>query len=144
ELLERHVAKGYRGIVGWNYFSLGRAALLLGRLDDAKSLGDRALGYSPSQPGFAAFALHLLGDIATYQGRFDAERGEAHSREARTLAESRGMRPLVAHCHFGLGKRYRRTAKPDEAQDHLTAATTMYRDMGMIYWLEQAAAQVGA
>jgi len=26
----------------------------------------------------------------------------------------------------------------DRAQEHLTAATTMYREMGMNYWLEQA------
>jgi hypothetical protein len=41
------------------------------------------------------------------------------------------MRPLVAHCHFGLGKLYRGAGKRKEAQDHLIAATTMYRDMNM-------------
>jgi hypothetical protein len=48
---------------------------------------------------------------------------------------------LVAHCHLGLGKLYRRTGKRDEAQGHLTIATTMYRDMGMTYWLEKAEAE---
>ncbi len=48
------------------------------------------------------------------------------------------MRPLVAHCHLGLGKLYRRTGKVDQAREHLTAATAMYRGMGMTYWLEQA------
>jgi hypothetical protein len=36
------------------------------------------------------------------------------------------MRPLVAHCHLGLGKLYRGTGKPQEAQEHLTTAATMY------------------
>jgi hypothetical protein len=45
---------------------------------------------------------------------------------------------LVAHYHLGLGKLYRRTGKRDEAQGHLTTATTMYRDMGMTYWVEKA------
>ena len=40
------------------------------------------------------------------------------------------MRPLVAHCHLGLGKLYRRTGKREQAQEHLTTATTMYREMG--------------
>jgi len=53
------------------------------------------------------------------------------------LAEPRGMRPLVAHCHLGLGKLYRRTGQREQAQEHLTTATTMYREMGMTYWLEQ-------
>jgi hypothetical protein len=30
----------------------------------------------------------------------------------------------------------------EQAQEHLTTATTMYRDMGMTYWLEKAEAQV--
>ena len=35
----------------------------------------------------------------------DIEEGEIHYRKALALAEPRGMRPLIAHCHFGLGKR---------------------------------------
>jgi hypothetical protein len=45
---------------------------------------------------------------------------------------------VVAHCHLGLSQLYRRTGKEDEAHEHLTTATTMYRKMGMTYWLEQA------
>ena len=51
------------------------------------------------------------------------------------------MRPLVAHCHLGLGKLYRRTGKPERAREHLTAATTMYREMDMGFWLEQGEAE---
>jgi hypothetical protein len=50
------------------------------------------------------------------------------------------MRPLVAHCHLGLGQLYQRTGKRDQAQEHLTIATTMYREMDMQFWLEQAEA----
>ena len=83
-------------------------------------------------------ALRLLGDITIYSDRFDAENGAAHYQEALALAEPRGMRPLVAHCHLGLGKLYRRTGKREQAQEHLTTATTMYREMEMRFWLEQA------
>jgi hypothetical protein len=51
-----------------------------------------------------------------------------------------GMRPLVARCHVGLGMLHRRTGKRDEAQRHAAAAVSMYRDMRMAYWLEQAQA----
>ena len=30
------------------------------------------------------------------------------------------------------------SGRPEQAQEHLTTATTMYREMGMTYWLEQA------
>jgi tetratricopeptide (TPR) repeat protein len=138
ELLKRHVASGLVGTLGWAYHSLGRACLMLGQLDEAQSLASRAMESSPAQLGFAAHALHLLGDIATHPNRFDTESGEVHYRQALVLAEPRGMRPLVAHCHLGLGKLYRRTDKREQAHEHLTTATTMYSDMDMTCWLEEA------
>jgi hypothetical protein len=51
------------------------------------------------------------------------------------------MRPLVADCHLGLGKLYRRTGKHEPAQEHLTTAVTMYREMDMRFWFEQAEAE---
>ena len=63
-------------------------------------------------------------------------------RDAMVSADELGMRPVVAHCHLGLGKLYRRTGKQQEAREHLTTATTMYREMGMTYWLEKAEAEM--
>jgi tetratricopeptide (TPR) repeat protein len=137
-LLERQAASGIVFIHGWAYHALGRAALLLDRLDEAQRFADHAVESSPGHHGFAAHALHLLGDVATHPDRFDGESGEAHYREALALAEPRGMRPLVAHCHLGLGKLYRRTGDGAKAKEHLTTATTMYREMDMGFYLAQA------
>jgi tetratricopeptide (TPR) repeat protein len=115
---------------------------VLGQLDEARRLGDRAVEILAGRHGFAAHALHLLGDIATNPNRFDAESGEAYYRKALALAEQLKMRPLVAHCHLGLGKLYRRTGNREQAREHLTTATTMYCEMGMTYWLKQAEAEL--
>jgi len=139
QLLESQAVRGSSGGRGLAYHSLGRACLLLGRLDEAQRLGDHAV---ESSPGHVAHALHLLGDIATHPDQFDAESGEAHYLQALTLAEPRGMRPLVAHCHLGLGKLHRRTGKRDQARKHLTTAMAMYREMDMRFWLEQAVAEM--
>jgi len=138
QLLKRHETRGIVSGLGWCYHGLGRASLLLGQVGEAQSLGERAVEYSPRQPGCAAHALHLLGDIATHPDRSAAASGEGHYRKALALAEPRGMRPLVAHCHLGLAKLYRRTDKREQAEEHLAIATTMYREMGMTYWLEKA------
>jgi hypothetical protein len=53
------------------------------------------------------------------------------------------MRPLVAHCHLGLGTLYHRAGDPAKAQEHLTTATTMYGEMGMQFWLKKAEAALG-
>ena len=45
---------------------------------------------------------------------------------------------LVAHCHLGLGKLYGQTCEREQAHEHLTIAATMYREMDMRFWLEQA------
>lgn len=37
-----------------------------------------------------------------------------------------------------LGTLYRRTGKREQAREHLTTATTMYGEMGIRFWLEQA------
>jgi hypothetical protein len=54
------------------------------------------------------------------------------------------MRPLVAHCHLGLAKLYKRTGKREEARERLTTAATMYREMDMRFWVEQTEAEMRA
>jgi tetratricopeptide (TPR) repeat protein len=137
-LLERQMTRGVVAHRSWAYHALGRTCLLLGRLDDARRLGDRSVESAQRQPGFAAHALHLLGDIAAHPGRFDAESSATHYRRALTLAQMRGMRPLVAHCQLGLGTLCRRVGEPEQAREHLTTAATMYREMDMSFWLDQA------
>jgi hypothetical protein len=55
---------------------------------------------------------------------------------------------FAALIHAGSASRrsrdvYRRTGKREEARNHLTTATTMYREMDMRFWLEQAEAELG-
>jgi hypothetical protein len=37
---------------------------------------------------------------------------------------------------------HRRTGQREQAQEHLTIATTMYREMGMRFWLAKAEAEL--
>jgi TolB-like protein/DNA-binding SARP family transcriptional activator/Tfp pilus assembly protein PilF len=146
QLLERHALSGQTGSLGWFYAGLGRAALLLGRLEHARRLADRALEFSPRHPGFAAHALQLLGDVASHPDSTEPTRGEVHYRRALSFAEPRGMRPVVAHCHLGLGRLYRHKGDGDGrelADKHFTIATTMYREMGMRFWEKQAEMAMG-
>ena len=132
QLLEHQAARGVVGHRGWAYGAVSRACLLLGLLDEARCMADRSVESSQRQSGFAAHALLLLGDVTSHPDRFDAASSAVHYQEALALAERHGMRPLVAHCHLGLSKLYRRTGKLEHANEHLTTATTMYRvlDMG--------------
>ena len=134
QLLERQAARELVVTSGWDYHSLGRACLMLGRLDEARRLGEQAVKCSPHQRGFAAHGLHLLGDISTHADRFDAKCGAEYYGKALSLAEMQGMRPLVAHCHFGMGKVYRRTAEHEEAAKFFGTASAMFHEMDMGFW----------
>jgi tetratricopeptide (TPR) repeat protein len=114
--------------------------LRAGRLEEAAAHAAEALAVARRLGGRGgeAHTLALAGDIAAATNEQNAD-GLYH--EALTLAQELGMRPLVAHCHAGLAKFYLRSGQRQEAEEHLTTATTMYREMGMTYWLEQAEAE---
>jgi predicted protein tyrosine phosphatase len=90
--------------------------------------------------GREAWALRLLGEIAAHADAPDVKPAEEHYRQALARADELGMRPLVAHCHLGLGKLYCRTDNRAKAEEHLQTATTMYREMDMRFWLEKVEA----
>jgi tetratricopeptide (TPR) repeat protein len=121
---------------------LGGAYLLDGRLADATRIAQEGLAAARQrrQRGVEGQILRLLGDIAAHPDRVEVDSAEAHYRQALALAEELGLRPLMAHCHLGLGVLYRRAGRRQQAREHLTIATTMYREMEMPFWLERAKA----
>ena len=124
----------------------GEACLLADRLDPALALaeGGFTLAREKAQRSGEAWALHLLGAIASHPDPPDTEKADTHYRQALTLAEELGMRPLVAHCHLGLARLYRRTGKPHEAKDHRIIARRMFREMDMRFWLEKVEAEMNS
>jgi hypothetical protein len=50
------------------------------------------------------------------------------------------MRPLVAHCHRGLGRLYGQTDRAEQARAALATAIDLYCAMDMTFWLPQAEA----
>ena len=109
-----------------------------GRLADATRIAQDGLAAARQrgERGAEGHVLRLLGDIAAHPDRFEVDTAQAYYRQAIDLAEELALRPLLAHCHLGLGKLYRRTGKREQAQEHLSTAATMYRDMDMRCWLE--------
>jgi tetratricopeptide (TPR) repeat protein len=123
---------------------LAEVALATGQDEEAAQRGAHALDLARrhKQRGHEAYALRLLGEVAARRDDTDAQAAEAHYQGAIGLARELGMRPLIAHCHLGLGRLHRRTGKREQAQEHLTTATTMYREMDMRFWLEQVKAEM--
>lgn len=121
---------------------LGETYLLAGRVDHAAESAQHALQLSRKhkERGREAYALRLLGEIASGGDTLDVEKAEVSYREAAALGEELGMRPLLAHCHLGLGRLYSRAARRAAAEEHLATAVATFRELEMPFWLEPAEA----
>jgi tetratricopeptide (TPR) repeat protein len=122
--------------------SLGEAHMLAGRLEEAHARAERtlALARTYQERGNQAYALRLLGEMTARRDPLEVERAAACYRQALTLAEALGMRPLQAHCHCGLGTLYAQMDRPEPARVALSTAMALYREMDMAFWLPQAEA----
>jgi tetratricopeptide (TPR) repeat protein len=120
----------------------GEAYLLAGRVEEARLLARQALDLvrSRRERGHEAWTLRLLGELAAQREPSDAEQTESHYSQALALAEELGMRPLMAHCHLGLGTLYAKLGRQEQAHAALSAAIELYRAMDMTFWLAQAEA----
>jgi class 3 adenylate cyclase/tetratricopeptide (TPR) repeat protein len=134
---ERHVKWAWwPGGVG----ALGAAYVLDGRLGEATRISQDRLA-AARQVGervVEGHLLKLLGDIAAHPARFEVDTAAAHYRQSQALAEALSLRPLLAHCHLGLGILSQRAGKHQEARGDLKMAETMFGEMDMRYWREQA------
>jgi tetratricopeptide (TPR) repeat protein len=140
--MERTIAMALGYVQARCRLSLGEAHLLAGRLKEAHVLAEHALTLAREhqERGNQAYALRLLGEIAARREPLEHDQAEDYYRQALTLAEELVMRPLVAHCHLGLGKLYATIGRRTEAHTALTIGVELYRAMEMTFWLPQAEA----
>lgn len=124
---------------------LGEACLLAGRVEDAMRHAARAvqLAREHGERGHEAWALRLRAEVARRHEAPEIDTADQQYRRALALATDLGMRPLVAHCHFGLGTLYQRVGRMEQAHEHLAAATSLYRETDMGVWLARAEAALG-
>jgi len=122
---------------------LSEGHLLSGDLDRSRETAMRALGLARdrTEPGMESWVYCLLGDIACAAGT-DADTAEQSYRDAMSLAQPLGLRPLLARGYLGLGKLHRQTGKRQEARQHLTTAWTMFEEMDMRHSREQAEVEI--
>jgi tetratricopeptide (TPR) repeat protein len=121
---------------------LSEVCRLAGRGEEAWQHARQALDLARQHKERAneAFALHQLGVVYAHTEPPKAAPAEAYYQQALVLAEELGLRPLVAHCHLGLGTLYATTGQREQARAELSASIDLYRAMDMTFWLPQAEA----
>jgi class 3 adenylate cyclase/tetratricopeptide (TPR) repeat protein len=121
---------------------LSEVCRLAGHGDEARQQARQALDLARQLKarGEEALALPQLGVVQAHAVPPDVAKAAVHYRQALSLAEAVGMRPLQAHCHHGLGRLYSQTTRGEEARAELSAAIALYRAMDMTIWRSQAEA----
>ncbi|HXX11002.1 MAG TPA: adenylate/guanylate cyclase domain-containing protein [Burkholderiales bacterium] len=135
------IAGGVSGLGAPSNISwLGNLRLLTVGPEEAIAESTRTLEASrrSKERAVEAWTLHLNGNIEMARPNGDRIAAEQAFRDSLALALAHGMRPLVAHCHLGLGKLFTGTGEKAKARDHLGMAAAMMRKMEMGIWLEQA------
>jgi tetratricopeptide (TPR) repeat protein len=121
---------------------LSEVCRLAGRGEDAWQHAHQALDLARQHKERAneAVALHQLGVVHAHADPPDVAQAEAHYQQALALAEELGMRPLVAHCHHGLGRLCATMGRREQAQAALCRAIARFRALEMAFWLPHAEA----
>jgi class 3 adenylate cyclase/tetratricopeptide (TPR) repeat protein len=121
---------------------LSEVSLRADRQADARAIAEQllALSHARGERGMEAWGLSLRGEIAAHGGLSDAAHAATSYRQALAVAETLGMRPLQAHCHYGLGTLYAQRGQQEQARMELATAIDLYRAMVMTFWLPQAEA----
>jgi tetratricopeptide (TPR) repeat protein len=112
---------------------LGEALLLSGHADEAVGHAVQALEVATAcrERGHEAYARRLLAEATAAREVADVDAAVTAYQAAIELVDELRMRPLLAQCHEGLGRLYQRSARHREADEHLTTAADLCRNMGM-------------
>jgi hypothetical protein len=86
--------------------------------------------------------LHLTAEVSTHREPLDVPRAEKLYQQAMEQAGRLGARPLMARCHLGLGRLYRRAGSEHDARVHHGAAAALFREMRMPLWSDRADAEL--
>jgi tetratricopeptide (TPR) repeat protein len=126
---------------GWAVVALGEALLLAGRPAEAARAAESALEQARAldDRGIEAWAHRLRGE----SGLPDEPVAATAAFEAGlALAEALGMRPLAAHCRFGLGRSELAAGRRADGARRIDEARALYAELDMRPWLARAAAEL--
>ena len=126
----------------WNVTVLAESYLLAGRGGDAAREIARGLGMARAnkQRWLEAEALRIQSEVRAQAAPVDLPGALADGEQAASIAGEMGLRPLLGRCHLALARLGRR-AGDGGASQHLEHAVTLFGEMDMRFWMEQAEAE---
>lgn len=123
---------------------LAEAYLLNGQLQKAVEKAEEALRISMETGalGCKAWIPYVMAKIQLKLGTEKLNSAVDLYQQAIDQAGELKMRPLLAHCHLGLGQLYIENRRIQEAQQEVKTAIDLYNSMNMSFWLPKAEASL--
>ena len=121
---------------------LAESYLLAGRGDDAAREIERGLGMARAnkQRWLEAEGYRIKSEVRSRADAADLAGALADGERAVSIAGEMGLRPLLGRCHLALARLGRRAGEGG-AWQHLERATSLFGEMDMRFWMEQAEAE---
>lgn len=122
---------------------LAEAHAYAGHFDEARRFAEQVLEWARARNkgGWTLVGHHCFGLAALRANPAQFELAQRHLDQTLSLGQDYGRRPLVARCHLDLAELGRKAGRREDALEHISRAMTMFADMGMRFWLEQADAE---
>jgi tetratricopeptide (TPR) repeat protein len=127
----------YRDFCHW---LCSRAYFEQGDMEQAQTHAELALQFSLENNAKMGEGLSrsLLGMVLAKTDPTRIEAAEQQILQGISLEEELGLRPLCGWGYLWLGEVYAESGRREEALENLKKAETIFRDMGMGYWLGKA------
>jgi class 3 adenylate cyclase/tetratricopeptide (TPR) repeat protein len=119
------------------HWCCGLAHFSLGNKEEAKKQAEQALKWSlaNNEKHFQGRSRILLGKVLAKIDPGQIEPAEGHIRQGISQFEELGTLPWSGWGNFWLGEIYADWGRKEEALIYLKKAETLFREMGMDYWL---------
>ena len=111
----------------------------LGNLEDARNWGEKCLKLSQeySEADTEALSHILLGRILGKVDPSQSGKAEEYILHGIKILDEWNMKAFLSEGYFFLGELYADTGQKEKALEHLKKAETMFKEMGMDYWLRR-------
>ena len=127
----------WRSVCHW---LCSRAYFELGDMEEAMTHAELALRFSlkNNERHVQGLSLIWLGRVVAKTDPAQIEAAEQHILQGISLLEELGTKTQVGLGYLWLGEVYAESGRREEALENLKKAETMFREMGMDYWLVKA------